>query len=399
MKAHDLSRDTQARLDAVAAGLKAAHLTDFGVVQNELEIAEPREIAVPHLWPWSEVSPWLDRVYAGMSLDEVHRRTLALTNPGLGRPLAATTLLCSMSIYYPGDLAGVHRHTANASRFLLEGKGGYTTVGGEKCPLERADLVITPNGEWHDHGNDGDGPIVWVNVLDIGLVEWLNAIFTEWAYFEADGAGTRASKTQSFVRPVGWSDTMFAQGGIVPRFGPEARGRGVHSPKYLYPWARTLEVLEGLRREAGSPHDGIVVEYVNPLTGGSVVPTMSFQAQLLRPGEATRAHRHTSSTVYTVVEGSGVTEVEGRRLEWSRNDIFVIPGWKWHSHRNGSASDDACLYAVTDAPTHRRLHLYREQERSDSGEIVEVFPWPARPEGPTRVADTVWIGPDASRES
>jgi gentisate 1,2-dioxygenase len=390
---HPVSEDTKARLAAVAAGLSAAHLTDFGIVQNELEIPEPRELAVPHIWKWSEVSPWLDKTYSGMSLNEVHRRTLALTNPGLkGRPLAATTLLTSMSIYYPGDLAGVHRHTANASRFLLEGHGGYTTVGGEKCPLERGDLVITPNGEWHDHGNDGTAPIVWVNVLDIGLVEYLNAIFTEWDYFEKNlsSGETRKTKTQTFIRPAGWSETMFKEGGIMPCFGPEQRGRGVHSPKYLYQWHKAREILQGLRSEAGSPYDGIIVEYVNPLSGESVVPTLSFNAQLLRAGESTQTHRHTASTVYCVIEGEGETEVDGQRLNWTRNDIFVIPGWKWHRHSNLS-SGDSCLYSVSDAPVHKKLHLYREQERVASGGLREVHPWPARPQPAAHVTPEVLL--------
>ena len=378
-KFHDVSDATQARLDAAKAGLKAVHVTDFGIVQNELEINEPRPQALPHVWRWNDVSPWLDKVYAGMSLKEVHRRTLALTNPGLDRPLATTSMLCSMSIYYPGDLAGVHRHSASASRFLLEGRGGYTTVGNEKCSLERGDLVITPNGEWHDHGNDGEAPIIWVNVLDIGLAEKLNAIFTEWDYDE----GGRKTTTQSFLRPAGWSDTMFGHGGVVPKFGPEQRGRGVHSPKYLYRWAHTLEVLEGLRGEKGSPYDGILVEYTNPMTGGSVVPTMSFRAQLLRPGETTGTHRHTSSTVCTVVSGTGCTEIDGKRYEWGPNDIFAIPGWMWHRHINGSK--DALIYSVSDSPTLEKLHFYREQERLDSGEVSEVSPWPARPEQATRV--------------
>jgi gentisate 1,2-dioxygenase len=238
-----ISEKTRARLDQAAPGLKAVHLTDFAVVQNELEIAEPREFAVPHIWKWREVSPWLDRVYSGMSLDEIHRRTLALSNPGLGgRPFATSTLLASISMYYPNDIANVHRHMANASRFMLEGKNAYTTVGGEKCPLERGDLVITPNGEWHDHGNDGTAPIVWVNVLDIPLVETLNAIMTEWEYFETNENSNSqqaiARKSQSFIHPPGYSDDLFGAGGIVPRFGPERRGRGVHSPKYLYRWER-----------------------------------------------------------------------------------------------------------------------------------------------------------------
>ena len=389
---HSVSADTQARLDQAAEDLKAAHMTDFGVVQNELEIAEPREIALPHIWRWQDVSPLLDKVYSGMSLNEVHRRTLALTNPGMnGRPLATTTMLTSMSIYYPGDIAGVHRHTANASRFLLEGNGAYTTVGGEKCALERGDLVITPNGEWHDHGNDGTSPIIWVNVLDIGLVESLNAIFTEWEYYEVKNGNRRATKAQSFVRPSGWSDKMLGQGGIVPRFGPEERGRGIHSPKYLYPWSKTREVLHALRDEAGSPYDGIIVEYTNPIDGGSVVPTMSFQAQLLRPQETTRTHRHTANAVYCVIEGEGWTDIGGERFEWGRNDIFVVPGWKWHRHSNSSSNSDACLYSVSDAPVHHKLHVYREQETADGNSVREVFPWPYRTERGSHVSAEVVI--------
>jgi len=391
-----ISEKTRAHLDQAAPGLKAVNLVDFAVVQSELEIAEPREIAVPHIWKWRDVSPWLDRVYNGMSLDEVHRRTLALSNPGLGgRPFSVSTLLTSMSMYYPNDIANVHRHMANASRFMLEGQKAYTTVGGEKCPLERGDLVITPNGEWHDHGNDGNAPIVWVNVLDVPLAETLNAIMTEWEYYETDPNSNSqeaiARKSQSFIRPPGFSDQMFGAGGIVPRFGPERRGRGVHSPKYLYRWEKTREILQNLRNEAGSPYDGIIVEYTNPLDGESVVPTMSFEAQMLRPGEQTQVHRHTSNSVYCVIEGSGFTDVDGQRLQWERNDIFVVPGWKWHSHCNTSANADACLYAVTDAPVHHKLRMYREQAKTPNGQITEVWPWPYQPEQGSRVSTrTMW---------
>lgn len=387
-----ISEKTLAHLEKTGAGLKAAHLTDFAVVQSELEIAEPRELAVPHIWKWCDVSPWLDRVYSGMSLDEIHRRTLALSNPGLGgRPFAASTLLTSMSIYYPNDIANVHRHMANASRFMLEGKDAYTTVGGEKCPLERGDLVITPNGEWHDHGNDGSAPIVWVNVLDIPLVETLNAIMTEWEYYEVNANSNSqevvARKSQSFIRLAGYSDQMFGAGGIVPRFGPERRGRGVHSPKYLYRWEKSWDILQHLKKEAGSPYDGIIVEYTNPVDGGSVVPTMSFEAQLFRPGEKTQLHRHTSNAVYCVIEGTGTTEIDGKRFDWERNDIFVVPGWKWHRHYNNSNNADACLYSVTDAPVHHKLHMYREQARGDNGEITEVWPWPYQPGAANRVSN------------
>lgn len=375
-----LSQKTIEQLDAVRQGLDEAGLVDFAFVQNELEIAEPRVRAVPHIWKWNDTKPWLDKTYAGMSLTEVHRRTLAFANPGLSpRPFVATTLFTSISIYYPNDEPAVHRHTGSASRFLLEGDGAFTTVAGEKCTMERGDLVITPNGQWHDHGNDGDAPVIWMNVLDVPFVENLNAIFTEWDYSEIDpdGSGERVGRrTQSVTAPEDFSQKLFGAGGIVPRIGPETRGGGLHSPMFAYRWEKARHALSTLGDERGDPFDGIVIEYVDPMSGQSVVPTISFRSQMLRPGEQTRVHRHTSSTVHCVFEGHGYTEVEERRIDWNRNDLFVIPGWMWHRHVNLDPSEPAFIYSVTDAPIHRKLGFYREQERTDAGEIVDVVPWP-----------------------
>jgi gentisate 1,2-dioxygenase len=134
--------------------------------------------------------------------------------------------------------------------------------------------------------------------------------------------------------------------------------------------------LWALRDEQGSPYDGIVVEYTDPVSGDSVVPTMSFRAQMLRAGESTRTHRHPSQTVHCVFDGKGYTEVDGERLEWGRNDFFVIPGWMWHRHVNLDAHNPAFIYSVTDRPIHDKLGFYREQERTETGEIVDIVRWP-----------------------
>jgi gentisate 1,2-dioxygenase len=102
------------------------------------------------------------------------------------------------------------------------------------------------------------------------------------------------------------------------------------------------------------------------------MPTLSFSAQLLRPRELTRFHRHTASTVYCVVDGVGQTAADDTVFEWERNDVFVVPSWCWHSHANNSVSQDAVLYAVSDAAALHRLGLYREQGRTDSGEIIPI---------------------------
>jgi gentisate 1,2-dioxygenase len=135
-----------------------------------------------------------------------------------------------------------------------------------------------------------------------------------------------------------------------------------------YPWEPTYEALRNAAAASdGSPYDGIIMEYSNPLTGGSVMPTMSAHMQLLRPGEATLAHRQVGSTIYTAALGSGTSIVNGRRIDWSEGDIFCVPSWAWHEHANASAYDDACLFSFDDLPVMRALGFYREESYADNG--------------------------------
>lgn len=56
---------------------------------------------------------------------------------------------------------------------IVEGGGAYTTVNGEKCPMHRGDLILTPTGQWHEHGHDGTEPVVWLDVLDLPLIYYM----------------------------------------------------------------------------------------------------------------------------------------------------------------------------------------------------------------------------------
>ena len=354
-------------------------ITDFRKVMEELEIAEPRVRAVPHLWKWEYLRKRLTDAEA-FDLNKVHRRAFALCNPGLGgHPNVASTLFTAVSIYHPGDRAPVHRHTPSASRFSLEGTSGFTNVAGEFLRMKRGDLVITPNGEWHDHGNDGSEPVIWVDVLDAPLIEHLNGIMTEWDYYEAPEASNSnepiKKKTQSVTKPAGYSQKLFNGTGIVPKFAVDRFGRDF-TPKYMYPADDVRRAQQALRDEPGSPYEGIIVEYTDPTTGRSVVPTMSFRSQMLRPGERCRPFRTTASTVFVVLDGKGETTVGDQTFEWARNDIFVVPGWFWIQHRNGSETEDAVLYNVTDAPTHEKLGVLRAQGKTADGRIEDIVPWP-----------------------
>ena len=306
----------------------------------------------PHRWRWNDIGPYLDRIAEIARNSDVspiefaERQQFLLTNPGLGGRLQVTnTIRCAVSIYNPGDVAPVHIHTPNASRTILSENGGYTVVEGERCEAERGDLILTPHGTWHDHGNDGDTPVVWIDVLDFPLMEFLDCV---WLDDEFPGERAGNSRAQAAKHADGYSQKLYGHGGMVPGFVSHQRGIGHHgTPMIHYRGGEIRKALAGLAKEAGDPYEGITLKFVNPVNGAPLFPTLSYAAQLLRAGEETRLKRETASTMYVVIEGSGETEIAGRRFEWEKNDIFVVPNFLWRRHIN-TGSGDAVLYAVSD---------------------------------------------------
>ena len=110
-------------------------------------------------------------------------------------------------------------------------------------------------------------------------------------------------------------------------------------------------------------YDGLAMEYVNPLTGGSTLPTLSCWIQLLKAGQRTQSHRHTSTVLYHAFRGRGTTVIDGQEFHWEQGDNFVVPLWHWHEHANTSASDEAILFSMNDAPVLKPFGLYREETR------------------------------------
>ena len=123
----------------------------------------------------------------------------------------------------------------------------------------------------------------------------------------------------------------------------------------------------------------MIVEVVNPHDGTPVFTTISYRAQLLRPGEETRLYRHTASTIYFVLQGAGHTEVDGQEYPWETNDFFVVPNHRWRKFVN-TGKEDVILYSYTDAPLISKIGHYRAQgqtdsrRRSGSGLGAEGFP-------------------------
>lgn len=355
---------------------KSLNLVEFWEQRADVELLQPRNRARPFRWQWTDIEPRLRVASKTVPIEECERRALVFANPGLdGKPYITNTLFAAYSLYNPGERAPVHRHTPSASRFVLDGDGGFTVVQGEKLRMSRGDLILTPTGTWHDHGNDGKQAVIWVDVLNVPLVESLNATSFEFDYTEVDeqsNTGEAIPRTLQTIRESeDHSQRLYGTGGLKPLFVSHKRGITEHSPLFVYRWDETRAALENLSGYPGSPYEGIIFEYIDPTTGGSVMPTMSFRSQMLRPGEHTKPHRKTASHVYCVLEGEGYTEVEGTRLEWKRNDVFTVPGWLWHEHKNTSRNN-AFLYSVTDEPTMRKLGLFREEGKRDDGTVTQV---------------------------
>jgi gentisate 1,2-dioxygenase len=349
-------------LEAYYRELEAVNAGGLWTVANEIEPWFPQPCSVPVLWRYREMRPLVLRAGSLVTAEKAARRVVMLVNPGRRDVSACVgSLYTGIQIMLPGESASAHRHTASALRFVMEGEGAYTVVDHEKLHIGARDLVLTPNWTWHDHGNEGtSGPCIWQDGLDIPLVNALEVNFYE----------VYPDDRQTPTRPVDASYAEYGGNALCPAWD---RWTKPYSPLLKYPWAPTYEALQRAAREQpGTPWDGILMEYVNPRTGGPIMPTMGASIQLLRPGEHTRAHRHTGNSVYQVAKGSGYSVIGGQRFDWEEKDIFVVPTWTLHEHANASASEDACLFSFNDLPTMRALAVYREEEYADNGGYQRV---------------------------
>lgn len=351
--------------------------TDLGAT-GELaagRVAAAQLKAKPHIWKWDEISPYLHKI-AGIAasadvppIEFADRQQFLLTNPGLGGRLQiAAALRCAVSIYNPGDIAPAHLHSPNASRTILSEKGGYTNVEGERCPAERGDVILTPNGTWHDHGNDGADPVMWIDTLDWPILEFLDLI---WLDEDMPGA-TGNVRRQPDVHPPGYTHSLYGRGGVRPRLAPAARGISRNTTPHIHFRGRDIfDSLNALRREPGDPYEGVALDLVNPMNGSSLFPTIGFGAQMIRAGEETLYKRETASTVFVVMQGNGQTELADRTFNWQENDIFVVPNFLWRRHLN-TGLKDAVLYTMTDAPLIEKIGQYRAQGHARNGDLVHL---------------------------
>jgi gentisate 1,2-dioxygenase len=284
---------------------------------GELSPPFPTPKATPYLWSYERLRPFCERAARLVGTELAERRVFMLVNPTMKPPHTTDTLYAGLQTILPGETARAHRHTPFALRFIIEGERGFTAVEGEKVMMERGDMVLTPSWEWHDHGNEGDRPMIWMDGLDLPLWQMLPGNFTE-------------------------------------HFGelryPSELYRDASNRKY--PWAEMQAKLDA------APGATAEERYRLRTNGAEIAATCGASALRIDAGAATAPLRESASAIMHVYEGTGRSIVGETVLEWKQGDTFAVPAWTRVVHEN-AGSGRAYLFRFDDRPLMTALAAYR----------------------------------------
>lgn len=278
---------------------------------------EPRRNFLPHVWHYADVKPILDRAGDLIDTAQAERRNLTMFNPVEGNVYPTVrTIVAAYQMIRPGETARAHRHTPNALRLILEGRGTSTIVNGKQVEMRPGDVLLTPSWAWHSHANEGAEPCYWMDFLDVPLVHLLEPMF-----YEPHPAGIETDVERLETAPI------------------------------AFRWADTLARLDAEQARLGA--DAVVAVDLGP----AELATIGLRMLRVPAGRATPAVRTTANAIYAVVRGSGVAEIDGERFDWRFGDTIAVPAWRPHHLR---ADSEAVLLRVSDEPVMRKLGLLRE---------------------------------------
>lgn len=351
---HGMQPDDSPELRALYKGFKDNHLNPLWTQTGNLMPMHPISDAVPHVWKWNTLLPLAEEsgrlVPVGRGGE---RRAIGLANPGLGgQAYVSPTMWCAIQYLGPRETAPEHRHSQNAFRFVVEGEGVWTVVDGDAVRMSRGDLLLTPGWRFHGHHNDRDEPMAWIDGLDIPFSRQMDVGFFE---FGSDRVTDYA--TPNFSR----NERLWAHPGLRPLSGLQET---VSSPLAAYRWEFTDRALteQLLLEDEGQPATvepgHAAIRYVNPTTGGDVMPTIRCEFHRLREGTQTATRRDVGSTVFQVFEGKGAVVLNGETHSLEKGDMFVAPSWIPWSLQAETRFD---LFRFSDAPIMERLHFMRAQ--------------------------------------
>ena len=297
-------------------------------------------------WAYKDIKPLLLKAGELTPIEKAERRVLVLANPGHGleKMQASAAMYLGMQLLLPGEWAPSHRHTPNAVRMIVEGEGAYTTVDGEKCPMSRGDLILTPTGLWHEHGHDGAEPVVWLDVLDLPLVYYMEASY----HINGERQTVQA----------GQGDRVYARGGLLPTPVFERSRRAY--PMLRYPWVEARAAL--LAMAADKPEqEAVQLTYVNPETGDDVENILGFYALMLRPGQTLRLPARSPACVFHIIEGAAEVTVQEQQFALAEADTCCAPGYTAVTLHNVRTDQPTFIFMADESPLHRKLGVYENR--------------------------------------
>lgn len=294
-------------------------------------------------WNYQALRPLLLEAGALTPIEKAERRVLVLANPGHGleKMQASSTIYLGMQLLLPGEWAPAHRHTPNAVRMIVEGEGAYTTVNGEKCLMQRGDLILTPTGLWHEHGHEGEKPVIWLDVLDLPLVYYMEASYV----------------TEGHAQEVSCNSAGLAYqcGGVVP--APLFSRSASAFPMLRYPWVEVRAALNNLAK-IQPEIQAVQLAYVNPETGEDAQSILGFSALMLRPNETLNLPVRSTATVFHVIEGGASVTAQTGSFVLEEADTCCIPGYAPITLVNASGTEPTFIFMADDAPLQKKLGVY-----------------------------------------
>ncbi|MCH4815819.1 MAG: cupin domain-containing protein [Saccharolobus sp.] len=330
----------------------------FGLVKRPIFTNEPTPLAIPFKWDYATLRKLLYELAELLRPEEAERRQVQLVNPGLkelpyvGVIAISPTIFAAIQLVKAGEVAPSHYHTPNAFRFILEAppNGAYTIVNGRRIIMHRGDVVLTPSWSWHDHRNEGESDVIWLDGLDAPLIWYMGGIFY---------------KNYSEIYKVDKQPITHTEDDILTTYGsglkPEKEDIGVYNPLLYYPYFKAKEGLTKLSEKSNVDEtEGIVLRYINPLNGEDAFPTMSLKIRMIKPKSQTLQIKKTEHIVFVGVEGYGTIEVKGQKFSMRPNDIVIIPPWENYRIVN-SDEKPLILFSYSDEPLFRKVGIYREQ--------------------------------------
>ncbi|KAJ5662861.1 hypothetical protein N7507_003592 [Penicillium longicatenatum] len=281
----------------------------------------PNPTAVPFVWEYDSIRPNLLRAGNLISEKQAERRVLMLINPTRDEdaPYTTDTLYAGLQLVMPNETAPAHRHTAFAMRYIIEGKGGFTAVHGKRIQMQKGDVILTPTWNWHDHGKDGSGPMIWLDGLDLPNFRHFPVHFVE--HFEQ------------------------------PRY--PAENVDTSASPIVFPWVR-------MKAQLDQDQSNWTIQRYLKEDGREVSRIIGGCAERLNASTSSPARRESTSAVYHIIAGSGTSQVGDQTLTWKTGDTFCIPSWYKYQHF-ANEGETVYFYRFDDKPMITALGWYRTE--------------------------------------